>query len=151
MANTTNHAYLPDQKILALIIGLCEEIKTAGSTTDAADLLANLLTPQEIRMIAIRLRIKEMLDGGMGYIAIREELGVSLGTISRVRLGQEHLDKRPRSTGSPRKKTPDHPLATRSQANTSLSGPMGKYSSLGWPIHFLAAAIKEITEKNRSP
>jgi uncharacterized protein YerC len=151
VANTKNHAFLSDQKIFALIIGLCEEIKTASSTTDAADLLANLLTPQEIRMIAIRLRIKEMLKSGLGYMDIHKELGVSLGTISRVKLGQEYLDKRPRSSVSKQKTVPDSTPNTKHRNNRPTPGPMAKYSSLGWPIHLIAAVIKEVSEKNRFP
>jgi uncharacterized protein YerC len=151
MANTKNHANLPDQKIFALIIGLCEEVKATNSTIDAANLLASLLTPQEIRMIAIRLRIREMLENNSGYMDIRAELGVSLGTISRVKLGLEHLDKRPRSDRSARE---DSSVITRNKNNNrslGLSGPMTKYSSSGWPVQLLASAIREIIEKTRPP
>lgn len=151
MTNTRNHALLSDQKIFALVIGLCNEISKSSSTADAANLLASLLTPQEIRTLSIRLQIREMLLNGRGYQEIRDELGVSLGTISRVRLSLEHLDKRPRSSNF---RSPGRP----SKAQTPLppkrkgpAGPLAKYSSNGWPIQLLATILKEIFEKRTPP
>jgi uncharacterized protein YerC len=152
MANTKNHAFLSDQKIFALIVGLCDEISKTSSPENAATLLAALLTPQEIRMLSIRLRIREMLLGGKKYEQIKADLGASAGTISRVRLALEHLDERPRSlppivpkavalTNASSKQTAKHPQY----------GSMTKYAANDWPIQLLASILRQIAEKRPPP
>lgn len=151
MANTKNHALLPDQKIFALIIGLCDEISKTDSSKEAASLLASLLTPQEIRMLSIRLQIRKMLLDKKGYQHIKDELGVSAGTISRVRLSLEHIDKRPRLDKPTLEDASHKSRIGQTTKSRRPKGPLAKYSSGANPVNLLATVLREIAEKRPPP
>ena len=154
MSNTKNHAHLSDQKMLTIVIGLCEAVAEAKTAHDAAELLTALLTPQEARTIALRLKIREMLNQGCGYDHIRSDLAVSAGTISRVKLIMEEMDRQPRH---PRQepdiaglitleKSPRNPRVGSSSANRKRTEP---YEEGRWPIEVLGSLLREIFDRNR--
>ncbi len=154
MSNTKNHAHLPDQKMLTIVIGLCVEIAEAKTAYEAAELLTALLTPQEARTIAIRLKIRKMLKQGCGYDHIRSDLSVSAGTISRVKLIMEEMDRQPRQ---PRQKpdisglvtlnnSPKGPAASGSSANRKRTG---AYEEGRWPIEVLGNLLRVLFEKDK--
>jgi uncharacterized protein YerC len=155
VANTKNHAYLSDQEVLNLTIGLCETLSNTSTLEDIASILLKLLSPQELRMLIIRLRVQKMLLENVSYEAIKKELHVSSGTISRAKLLLEQNGIRPT-----RQKKADDALAFRHdqdyQGHTprkvrKITTPMTKYSANAWPIEFIGAFIDALQKKTKPP
>lgn len=67
-----------------LLIALCEALISVRKKEEAAQFLADLLSPQELEMLAKRLEIARLLIDGDTYDAIRGKLKVSHNTIARV-------------------------------------------------------------------
>lgn len=67
-----------------LIISLCQAFSSLHKPEEAAKFLTDLLSPQEIEMLAKRLEIARALADGYTYDQIRSDLKVSYGTIARV-------------------------------------------------------------------
>ena len=67
-----------------LILNLCYALCTLRSPEEVAKLITDLFTPQEVDVVAKRLRIAELLVNGSEYLAIKEELKVGNSTIARV-------------------------------------------------------------------
>lgn len=67
-----------------LLIALCEALTTVKKRDEAAQFLTDLLSPQELEMLAKRLAIARYLIDGKTYDFIREILKVSHNTIARV-------------------------------------------------------------------
>lgn len=150
MTNTKNHALLPDQKVLAVTIGLQESISGVHTPQEAARLLEVILTPQEIRTIAIRLRIMKMLRAGHNYVSIQQELCVSPGTIARVQLNLEHAQDAPKRGSKARaekaayqnKQGPDH---SKKPAYSTRS----KYEEWQWPAEAVTSIVRAISETRK--
>jgi len=67
-----------------LLIALCEALTSIHKKDEAAQFLADLLSPQELEMLAKRLEIARLLIDGDTYDVIRGKLKVSHNTIARV-------------------------------------------------------------------
>ena len=67
-----------------LLIALCEALTSIKKKEEAAQFLADLLSPQELEMLAKRLEIARLLINGDTYDVIRKKLKVSHNTIARV-------------------------------------------------------------------
>lgn len=67
-----------------LLVALCEALATVKKRDEAAQFLTDLLSPQELEMLAKRLAIAKYLIDGKTYDYIRGILKVSHNTISRV-------------------------------------------------------------------
>jgi len=67
-----------------LLITLCEALATVRKRDEAAQFLTDLLSPQELEMLAKRLAIAKHLIDGKTYDFIRGILKVSHNTIARV-------------------------------------------------------------------
>lgn len=67
-----------------LIIEFCEALVAVKNSVEAAKFLTDLLSSQEVEMLAKRLKIAGLLIKGSTYEEIREALRVSTGTIARV-------------------------------------------------------------------
>jgi len=67
-----------------LLIDLCDAISSVKDSKEAANFLKDLLSPQEIEMLAKRLKIADLLLNGWGYNAICDNLKVGEGTVARV-------------------------------------------------------------------
>jgi TrpR-related protein YerC/YecD len=67
-----------------LLIALCEALTSIRKKEEAAQFLADLLSPQELEMLAKRLEIAKLLIAGDTYETIRAKLKVSHNTIARV-------------------------------------------------------------------
>ena len=67
-----------------LLIALCEGLATVRKRDEAAQFLTDLLSPQELEMLAKRLAIAKHLIDGKTYDFIRGILKVSHNTIARV-------------------------------------------------------------------
>jgi len=67
-----------------MIFKFCKAVASLKTEQEAAEFLRDLLSAQEIEMLAVRLKIAELLDKGNNYGEIRKRLNVSPGTIARV-------------------------------------------------------------------
>lgn len=67
-----------------LLIVLCEALTLIKKKEEAAQFLTDLLSPQELEMLAKRLEIARALIDGYTYQAIQKDLKVSFTTIARV-------------------------------------------------------------------
>ena len=64
---------------------LCEALLSPGTPDEMAQLLRDLCTPAEIRALAERWHVAQLLDrSDLSYRAIQESTGVSPTTIVRV-------------------------------------------------------------------
>ena len=67
-----------------LLITFCEALTSIKNKEEAAQFLVDLLSPQELEMVAKRLEIARLLINGDTYDVIRGKLKVSHNTIARV-------------------------------------------------------------------
>jgi len=67
-----------------LIITFCKALTSLKNDREAAKLLTDLLSPQELEMVAKRLEIARLLIEGQNYESIKSLLKVSPVTIARV-------------------------------------------------------------------
>ncbi len=150
MVNTINHARLSDQKVLALLVGLYESVAKSNSPHLAANLLAILLTPQELRTTAIRLRIIQMLEAGYQYKSIQRELHVSSGTVARIRLALEHGSASRSLRGGA---TPDIDIeqsrVNRNRTYGRSGQRHGKYAEWLWPAEVITSIVKGISQAKK--
>lgn len=84
MAKFRRISKLSPQKRQELVLSFCLAIKSLRTEEEAAKFLTDLLTPQEIEMLAKRLHIAELLLQNKDYQTIRAVLAVGFSTIARV-------------------------------------------------------------------
>mgnify|MGYP001463934312 CR=1 FL=1 len=63
---------------------LCETLAALDDPDKVAALLEDCCTVREVKELAQRLRVAQMLDGGISYALIQEQTGASATTIARV-------------------------------------------------------------------
>lgn len=63
---------------------LCQVLASMASPDDISALLKDLFTTREIRESSSRLNVAKLLSGGLSYVEIEKETGVSPTTIARV-------------------------------------------------------------------
>lgn len=63
---------------------LFEAIQSAESIEDCRRFFEDLCTPSELRSMADRWRVAQLLESGVPYRSINEQTGVSTATITRV-------------------------------------------------------------------
>ncbi|OGI18239.1 MAG: hypothetical protein A3J06_02310 [Candidatus Moranbacteria bacterium RIFCSPLOWO2_02_FULL_48_19] len=68
-----------------MVFKFCKAVASLKTEQEAAEFIRDLLSAPEIEMLAVRLKIAELLDAGKKYGEIKKELNVSPGTIARVK------------------------------------------------------------------
>lgn len=86
MAKFSPHNKLSPQQRQQALLELCRALVMVTKLDEAAKLLGDLLSDQEVEMIAKRLQIAKLLLKGDKYDIIRGKLKVSDATIARVNL-----------------------------------------------------------------
>ncbi len=86
MAKFTDRQKLKEEEEENLIIDFCHVVADLQTSEEAVLFVRDLLSKQEVRMLAKRLKIARMLMRGEKYSDIAAELKVSSGTIARVNL-----------------------------------------------------------------
>ena len=86
MAKFSPYRKLTPQQRQQALLELCKALVMVKELDEAAKLLGDLLSEQEVDMIAKRLQIAKLLLKGEKYDTIREKLKVSDNTIARVNL-----------------------------------------------------------------
>jgi TrpR-related protein YerC/YecD len=84
MAKFTNPSKLSKDEIDKLIIQFCQAISLLKNPIEVAEFLKDLISSQEAEMLAKRLKIAELLLGGLTYTQIEDALRVNPNTVSRV-------------------------------------------------------------------
>lgn len=78
----------PETKI-NILFDLIESFRSLKSSKEAADFLGDLLTANEIKNIAVRLRIAKLLLKGLSQRSVCAEIHSSLGTVNKVNIWLE--------------------------------------------------------------
>lgn len=84
MAKFSRFPKLSKKERQNLLLALCEALTTIRKREEAAQFLADLLSPQELEMLAKRLEIAKFLIEGQTYQSISGRLKVSHNTIARI-------------------------------------------------------------------
>jgi len=84
MAKFTRKQQLDKKEETQLIMDFCKTIASLSKLDDAALFVRDLLSKQELRMLAKRLKIAKLLIEGKTYEKISKELKVSMGTVARI-------------------------------------------------------------------
>lgn len=141
MAKFSRRQKLNKDKNQELLTDLCEAIAITRSSTEAAELLTDLLGKQELEMISKRLRIAEMLLEDFGYKDIQRELQTSAPTISRVQAWLQNAGDGYRKIIEKTKSRRDS--RGENSKPLKLRGMKKKY-----PLYFLALIMLEYWVKN---
>lgn len=86
MAKFTPYQKLSPQERQRVLLELCQTMVMVKRLEEAAKILGDLLSDQELLMVAKRLQIAKLLLNGKKYAQIRKDLKVSQQTIARVNL-----------------------------------------------------------------
>lgn len=84
MAKYTRRQQLNKREETQLIMDFCQTISSLSKLDDAALFVRDLLSKQELRMLAKRLKIAKLLIEGQTYEKIAKELKTSMGTVARI-------------------------------------------------------------------
>jgi len=142
---------LTNQGKQKLFIQLCRVLSDTKNITEAAELLRDLLTEQEVEMIGKRLKIADLLLDGLTYSNIKQALKVSDPTIARVhewlkvagegfRAAKEKLKKY---------KKPEKEKMEDIYRSFSLRNLKRKYPMYYWPQIVLEEIIKNSNKKQK--
>lgn len=86
MAKFTVQQKLPQDEHQRVLLELCQAMVMVKSLEEGAKVLGDLLSEQELRMVAKRLQIAKLLLRGIKYEEIKKQLKVSNNTVARVNL-----------------------------------------------------------------
>ena len=84
MAKYTRKQQLGQREETQLILDFCKTVSSLTKLDDAALFVRDLLSKQELRMLAKRLKIAKLLIEGKTYEGVCKELKVSMGTVARI-------------------------------------------------------------------
>lgn len=84
MAKYSAKNKLAQAKQQELLVNLCQALVVIRNPEEAANILKDLLSPQELEMLAKRLQIAKMLLEDKTYAEIQSDLKVSRSKIARV-------------------------------------------------------------------
>jgi uncharacterized protein YerC len=150
MAKFHRHNRLPTEEREEYFIQLCFVLSRAKNIMEAANILKDLLTEQEVEMISKRLQIADLLIDGSSYSEIKRVLKTSDSTIARVhewlklagdgfRLAKEKL------------KAYEHQEKRKaSMEKSSWGGIKRKYPIYFWPQIILEEVIKNSNKTQKA-
>lgn len=147
MAKFPRKAKLDKPQTQDLIIDFCQAVALTKSSTEAAQLLTDLLGKQELEMLARRLKIAELLLEEYTYEQIRKVLKVSQATIARVQTwlqtsgdGYRLIIQRTKGLSQSR---------YENEKPFRLSGIKKKYPLYYWPQIVLEYWVKNSSRKHK--
>ena len=147
MAKFSRKSKLPAKETQMMIMDLCTAMAATNNTSEAEQVLTDLLGKQELEMIAKRLKIAELLFEGLTCHEIKQTLKVSDPTIARVhswmkQSGEGYRLVRER-TKSKRKNM------THSEEPVKLSLIKRKYPMYFWPQIMLEYWLKNSNKREK--
>lgn len=142
---------LTDSERQELFISLCRVLTDTRSINEAAELLRDLLTEQEVEMICKRLKIADLLLEGFTYNMIKEILKVGDSTISRVHEWMKVAGEGFRTAKEKLKKytKPDKKKLEDIYKPFSLRNLKKKYPMYYWPQIVLEEIIRSSNKKQK--
>jgi TrpR-related protein YerC/YecD len=144
--NTRENLYKKD--IEKMFYRLCVAMSEMKNAQEAAELLRDLLSYSEVKMVAKRLEIAEMVLAGKTYDEIREELKVGYGKIARVQewlnMSGEGYRKAVKKIRSKTGKDKDREFETYHWSVLKR-----KYPMYYWPELLIETIIKSANERQR--
>jgi len=84
MAKFSNPSKLPEKERENLIANFCLALAQLNNVMDVSQFLKDLLSVQEMEMLAKRLKTASLLLDGWTYAKISQELKMASNTIARV-------------------------------------------------------------------
>jgi len=142
MAKFTKRQNLTKEEETNLIIEFCCAVAKLSSTEEAALFVKDLLSKQEVRMLAKRLKIAKMLMNNLSYSDISKDLRVSPGTIARVNLWLNQSGEGYRLAVS---RTKD----VKAPAKPTFSGLKRRFPMYHWPEILLKEIVYSANKKQR--
>lgn len=142
MAKFTRRQQLKKTEETQLIMDFCEAISSLSRIEEAMLFIRDLLSKQEVRMLAKRLKIAKLLIADEKYEDIAKDLKTSMGTIARINtwLAQSGEGFRTAIEKSGDFKAVDKPR---------FSGIKRKYPMYYWPEILLKEIIYSANRKQR--
>lgn len=147
MAKFPRKPKLDKSQTQEIIIDFCQAIASTKSSTEAAQLLTDLLGKQELEMLARRLKVAELLLEEYTYDQIRKALKISQATIARVQAwlqtsGDGYRLIIERTKGSKQSRY-------NNEKPFKLSGMKKKHPLYYWPQILLEYWIKNSSKKDK--
>lgn len=134
-----------------LFVQLCRVLTETNNINEAAELLRDLLTEQEVEMVSKRLKIADLLIEGFTYQRIKQFLKVSDPTIARV---HEWLKVAGEGFRSAKEKLKKYKKSNTERIEDaydpfSLRNLKRKYPMYYWPQIVLEEIIKNSNKKQK--
>lgn len=145
MSKFSKQSKLSPEQRQKLVYSLCQTLASFGSDEEVAQFIVDLLSPQEMEMLAKRLGIAELLLSGADYQTIRSKLKVGLSTIAHIATWLERGGEGYRIAFK-RKPSPNR---TKKTSPTEFDV-RRKYHIYYWPELFIEELIKKSDETHRN-
>ena len=155
MAKYTEYQKLPLDKRQQVLLELCYALVMTKNLPDMAKLLGDLLSEQEIQMIAKRLQIAKLLLQEKIYSEICADLKVSPPTVARVNLWLQQAGEgfriiMKKGLGKKSTKIPAwKPPATAGQMSDSWAHIKRRYPLYFWPQLLIEEIIRTANNRQR--
>lgn len=147
MTKFSRQSKLPYKESQAMIMDLCSAIASTHNTKEAAQILTDLLSRQELEMIAKRLNIAELLLKDHTYEEIKKSIKTSDPTIARVHSWLQESGEGYRLVLTRTKVKRDN--LSRADEPVKLSKMKRKYPQYYWPQILLENWIKKSNQKEK--
>lgn len=139
---------LPREHEERLLVELCRALASLRGSQEAAQLLTDLLGPQELTMVAKRLQIARLLISGVSYEQICARVHTSAPTVARVNLWLQRAGEGYRKVVARTKRS----APTSADTPRSVSGAerfMRRFPLSFWPETLLLEIIRGASDRQR--
>ena len=149
MAKFSKSSRLPDKKRQELVLSFCQAIQSLKTDEEVAKFVTDLLSPQEMEMLAKRLHIAELLLKNEKYEIIRKQLRVGYSTIARVATWLGLSGEGFKIAVSRKKSPPSKPSLEEMYDPLSQYNFKRRYSQYYWPQLLIEKIMTESDQKHR--
>jgi TrpR-related protein YerC/YecD len=146
MAKFSNPSKLPEKERENLMADFCLALSRLNSVAEVSQFLKDLLSAQEMEMLAKRLKAADLLLGGWTYAKISQELKISSGTISRI---HEWLKVSGEGYRLVAEKLSQDRKNNKKIENFSWQGMKKKYPLYFWPQLLIEDIVKKAKYKDQ--
>ena len=143
MAKYTRRQQLGKREATQLILDFCKTISTLSKLDDAVLFVRDLLSKQELGMLAKRLKIAKLLIEGKTYEKIAKELKTSMGTVARINAWLAQ-------SGEGFRMAVEKSSEFKEVSKPSWHGIKRKYPMYYWPEILLKEVIYSANKKQRA-
>lgn len=146
MAKFKNFKRLSAKDKDELFIRFAQAVATLKNSTEVAEFIKDLLSEEEVWMLARRLKIAELLQEGFTYEQIRNSVKVSDTTIAKVHLWLKTYGNGYRTVISRTKKLDPKPV----DFNSPWRQLQNKYPMYFWPQIVLRQIVQSANSRERA-